>query len=69
MFIFYLQTGTPVVKDAPSFDAIGLPDLQKFPDHVRSLVLGHVNEVDVLPPLQEITLYVAADFYGKCSSK
>lgn len=57
------MTGTPVIKDAPSLDAIGLPDLQRFPDHIRALVLGRVNDVDVLPPLQEITLYVAADFY------
>ncbi|GIX75605.1 NACHT and WD repeat domain-containing protein 2 [Caerostris extrusa] len=30
-------------KDAPSLDAIGLPDLQRFPDHVRSLILGRIN--------------------------
>ncbi|GIX76385.1 NACHT and WD repeat domain-containing protein 2 [Caerostris darwini] len=57
------STGTPVIKDAPSLDAIGLPDLQRFPDHVRSLILGRINEVDVQVPLQEITMYVAADFY------
>ncbi|GFU21337.1 NACHT and WD repeat domain-containing protein 2 [Nephila pilipes] len=57
------STGTPVIKDAPSLDAIGLPDLQRFPDHVRSLVLGRINEIDSQPPLQEITLYVAADFF------
>ncbi|XP_054722622.1 uncharacterized protein LOC129232501 [Uloborus diversus] len=56
-------TGTPLIKDAPSLDAIGLPDLQKFPDHVRALLLGRVAEIEVLPPLQEITLYIAADFY------
>ncbi|GFS29019.1 NACHT and WD repeat domain-containing protein 2 [Trichonephila inaurata madagascariensis] len=57
------STGTPIIKDAPSLDAIGLPDLQRFPDHVRSLVLGRINEIDSQPPLQEITLYVAADFF------
>ncbi|XP_015912569.1 NACHT domain- and WD repeat-containing protein 1 isoform X2 [Parasteatoda tepidariorum] len=57
------STGTPIVKDAPSFDAIGLPDLQRFPDHIRSLILGRVDEIELFPPLQEITLYVAADFY------
>ncbi|CAL1279491.1 unnamed protein product [Larinioides sclopetarius] len=56
-------TGTPIIKDAPSLDAIGLPDLQRFPDHVRSLILGKTNEIDVQTPLQEITLYIAADFY------
>ncbi|KFM57174.1 NACHT and WD repeat domain-containing protein 1, partial [Stegodyphus mimosarum] len=56
-------TGTPVIKDAPSLDAIGLPDLQQFPEHVQSLVLGRIDQIDTLPPLQEITLYIAADFY------
>ncbi|GFV68155.1 NACHT and WD repeat domain-containing protein 2, partial [Trichonephila clavipes] len=56
-------TGTPIIKDAPSLDAIGLPDLQRFPDHVRSLVLGRINEIDSQSPLQEITLYIAADFF------
>lgn len=49
-------------KDMQTADNVGLPDLQKFPEDIRNLLMGRIED-EIIIPSKEIALFLCAGYY------